>query len=232
MERAEENQLSRGLQIVKRFGLAAVLMVAALIVVFVTLIPRPENRLGLGGSLKIETASDVDVYIGNRHVGTGSVELTWDELFGTPDFQPLAIPVTTDVPSPGAEGQGAVTAEALGGEGSLIVWKNDTGVTVTTPLPIASKQVLLRRQSGGLDLISVIDGDFATQSANGRRHLVPIRLRSTSAGSNEFVCGVAGSWNFGPNNRSIHGIVRSRPTAPPDEFADEIAKNGLWIPPN
>jgi hypothetical protein len=222
-------QPSRAWQIAKRFGLGVVLLVAVLVAVVVTLNPRPENRLGLGGSLKIETGPDVDVYIGNKHVGTGSLELTWDELFGTPDLQPLATPVTSVVPSPSTEGMGAVTAEALGGEGSSILWKKN-GMTVNTPLPIACKQILLRRKNGVLDLISLIDGEFAVQSASWRRFLVPIRLRSTKAESSEFVYGEAEDWNFGRNNESIHGFVRSRPTPPPDEFADEIAKKGLWIP--
>jgi hypothetical protein len=195
----------------------------------VTLMPRSENRLGLGGGLKIETGSDVDVYIGNKHVGTGLVEVTWDQLLGTPDLQPLAMPVTSVVPSPSTEGMGAVTAEAFGGEGSSILWKKD-GMTSIRPLPIACKQILVRRKNGVLDLISVIDGEFATQSASLRRFLVPIRLRSTNAESSEFVCGEVEIWNIGANNQSIHGIVRSRSMPPPDEFADEIAQNGLWIP--
>ena len=228
-ERAEQKQPSRGWQIVKRVGLGAVLLVAALVAVVVTLIPRPENRLGLGGSLKIETGPDVDVYIGNKYIGTGTVALTWDELLGTPDLESLATPITNVVPSPSTDGMGAITADALGGEGSQIIWKQN-GMTSIRPLPIACKHILLRRQNGDLDLISVIDGEFATQSASWRRFLVPIRLRSTNTESSEFVCGHVETWRFGPNNKSIHGIVRSRPTPPPDEFADEIAKKGLWIP--
>jgi hypothetical protein len=225
---AEQKQPTRGWPIVG-VGVGAVVLVAALFAVVWTLIPRPENRLGLSGSLKIETGPDVDVYIGNKHVGTGSLELTWDQLLGTPNLQPLARPVTSVFPSPSTEGMGAVTAEALGGEGSSILWKKN-GWTSITPLPIACKQILLRRKNGVLDLISVIDGEFATQSASPRRFLVPIRLRSTKAELSEFVCGEVESWNFGANNQSIHGIVRSTPTPPPDEFAEEIAKKGLWIP--
>ncbi|HUF62287.1 MAG TPA: hypothetical protein VMN36_09455 [Verrucomicrobiales bacterium] len=179
--------------------------------------------------MKIEADSGVDVYIGNKYVGTGSVELTWDELLGTPDLQPLAMAITSVVPPPSPDGMGAITAEALGGQGSQIIWKQ-VGMTSIRPLPIACKQILLRRRNGDLDLISVIDGEFATHTASWRRFLVPIRLRAANDGSSEFVCGQAESWNYGPNNKSIDGIVRSRPTPPPAEFADEIAKKRLWIP--
>jgi len=192
------------------------------------LYPRPENVLGLGGSLKIEADPDIDVYIGNKHVGTGSVELTWDELLGTSDLQPLATPITNVVPSPSTEGMGAISAKALAGEGSQIVWKKN-GMTSITPLPIACKHILLRRQNGDLDLVSVIDGEFAARNHRSR-FLVLIRLRSTKEGSTDLLCGQVETWRFGPKNKRIHGIVRIELKQPPAEFADEIAEKGLWKP--
>jgi hypothetical protein len=203
---------------------------AALVAVVIVLAVRPENTLGLRGGLKIEAEPGTDVYIGNKYVGTGSVELTWDELLGTPDLQSLVIDVSGAVPSPSTDGMGAITADAIGGQGSQIIWKQD-GRTEIKPLPIACKQILLRRKNGDLDLISVIDGEFSTQAESWRRRfLVPIRLRAANDESREFLCGQTKSWNYGPNNKSIDGIVHSRPTPPPDEFADEIAKKGLWTP--
>ncbi|MGE0375172.1 MAG: hypothetical protein AB7Q45_07115 [Planctomycetaceae bacterium] len=210
-------------------GLGALVLFAALGAAVMVLAVRPENKLGLRGGLKIEADPGVDVYIGNKYVGTGSVELTWDELLGTPALQPLATAIFSVVPSPSTDGMGAITAEAIGGQGSQIIWKQ-SGMTSITPLPIACKQILLRRQNGDLDLISVIEGEFATHTASRNRFLVPIRLRAANDESSEFVCGQAESWKFGPNNKSIDGIVHSRPTPPPDEFADEIATKGLWIP--
>lgn len=58
-----------------------------------------ENDLGLRGGLKIECDPNIDVYIGDRRVGIGSVELSWDELLGTSESQPLAVPIS-DAPSP------------------------------------------------------------------------------------------------------------------------------------
>ena len=228
-ERSELEQPLRGWLIVVGVGLGALLLVAALVAVVTVLAARPENKLGLRGGLKIEADPGVDVYIGNKYVGTGSVELTWDELLGTPDLQPLATAITGVVPSPSTDGMGAISAEALGGQGAQIIWKQN-GMTSITPLPIACKQILVRRQNGDLDLVSVIDGEFATHTESWRRFLVPIRLRAANDESGEFVCGQVESWRFAPNNKSIDGIVHSRPTSPPGEFADEIAKKGLWIP--
>jgi hypothetical protein len=205
-ERAEQEQPSRGWQIAAGVGLAALVLFAALVAVVMVLAVRPENKLGLRGGLKIEADPRTDVYIGNKHVGTGPLELTWDELLGTPDLQPLATAITSVVPSPSTDAMGAITAQAIGGQGSQIVWKQN-GMTVITPLPIACKQILVRRQNGDLDLISVIDGEFATHTESWRRFLVPIRLRAAKDESRAFVCGQAESWNFGPNKDSEEGAL-------------------------
>ena len=96
----KQRQPSRGWRIAKRVGLGALLLVAAFVVIMMVLDPRPQNRLGLGGSLKIKADPGVDVYIGNTHVGTGSLEVTWDDLLGTAERQPLATPISSDAPSP------------------------------------------------------------------------------------------------------------------------------------
>lgn len=228
IERADQKQEARGRRIAKRVGVGAVLLVTAFVVIMMVLYPRPENALGLGGTLKITADPDVDVYIGDKHIGTGSVELAWDELLGTAELQLLTKPVTRDVPSPSVEGMGAITAEALAGEGSQIVWKKN-GMTVIRPLPIACKHILLRRQNGDLDLVSVIDVEFSARNHRSR-FLVLIRLRSTKEGSTDLPCGQVETWRIGPKNKSLHGIVRTAPTPPPDEFADEIAEKGLWKP--
>ena len=69
VEGADQKQGSRGWRIAKRVGLGALLLIASLVVVVMVLYPPPENKLGLGGSLKIDADPGLDVYIGNRHVG-------------------------------------------------------------------------------------------------------------------------------------------------------------------
>lgn len=229
-ERAGQKRPSRVWRIAKTVGIGAVLLVTAFVVIMMVLSPRPENALGLGGSLKIEADPGVEVYIGNKHVGTGSVELTWDELLGTPELQPLATLISSDAPSPNLDGMGAITAEALGGKGSEIIWKENAHSTNSPSLAIVSKQILLRRSNGDLDLISVIDGELTARTKLGRRFLIPVRLRSTKDESVEFVCAKAVSWTFHPDIDWVVGIAHSRPTPPPDEVADEIGKRGLWKP--
>ena len=212
----------------KRVVLGAILMVAALVVVVLVFLPRPQNRLGLGGSLKIDTDPGVDVYIGNKHVGTGPVELTWDELLGTPEHRPLATLIYHDAPVPSGESVGAITAEGLGGEGSQIIWTNNVHSASARSLTMASKHVLLRRPQGDLDLITVIDLALTTPTDSGR-FLVPIRLRSAND-SDEFVCGQPRGWTFHPDIKWITGLVHTSLTPPPDEFAEEIKEKGLWKP--
>jgi len=228
IEQADQKQGSRGWRIAKIVGVGAVLLVTAFVVIMMVLYPRPENALGLGGSLKIEADPGIEVYIGNTHVGTGSVELTWDELLGTPELQPLAVPINHDAPSPSMEGMGAVTAEALAGEGSEIIWKENAFSTNSPSIAIVSKQILLRRSNGDIDLISVIEVELTARTELGRRFIIPVRLRSTK--DDEFVCAKATHWTFHPDIKWIIGNAHSSPTPPPEEFAEEIAKKGLWKP--
>ena len=242
VERADQQQPSRGWRIVKRVGIGALLLIVAYFAVAIVLDTPHKNELGLRGGLKIEVESGVDVYVGNKHVGTGLVELRWDDLLGTAERQPLATPISSDAPLPRMEGMGGVTAEALADEGSQIVWSRQgmtAGAQNLEPIWCAWKQVLLRRQNGDLDLILVLDGEFRARTGKWRRFLIPIRLRSANEELAEYFSdSPSGGISSGgalivPGTRIRSELwlrLRSKHEPPPNEFADEIAKRGLWKP--
>lgn len=233
---------SRGWRIAKRIGLALLLLVVTLILVQVALDPTHKNELGLRGALEIAVDPAIEVYVSDKHVGTGSVEVTWDELLGPEHDHPLAVPINKDSPSPKMDGLGGVTAEALAGDGAEIVWsrKGMTGHAQNLePISFTWIQVLLRRQDGKLDSISVLDGEFPERLGKWRRFLIPIRLRSGDAEPTVYFStlpsGGIGSRRAGilPYTRigsKLRLTLRSAHEEPPDEFADEIVRNGLWKP--
>lgn len=91
---------SRGWRIAKQFVLGALVVLVAVALLQVALDLPHENELGLRGGLKIESGPSVKIFIGDKHVGTGSVELTWGDLLGTSVIQPLAVPIKTVALSP------------------------------------------------------------------------------------------------------------------------------------
>ena len=233
---------SRGWRIAKQFVLGALVVLVAVALLQVALDLPHENELGLRGGLKIESGPSVKVFIGDKHVGTGSVELTWDDLLGTSEIQPLAVPINTVALSPSMEGLGGVTAKALTNDDSEIIW-HQNGMKGSAqnlePITLAWEQVLVRRQNGKLDLILVLDGEFQAQTNSWRRFLVPIRLRSSNAESSVYFSdrpsGGMSSASGGMIPRSKIGSslwlrILSKHESPPDEFSDEIATNGLWTP--
>ena len=238
---ADQKQPSRRWLFAKIVGIGLLLVVIALVLIQVALDPPHENELGLRGGLKVEVDPSVEVYIGNKHVGTGLVELTWDDLLGTGEKQSLAMPINADAPSPTTGEMGGVSAETLSGEGSQIVWKR-VGMSGSAqnlePITFTWKQVLLRRPTGELDAVSVLDGEFRVQAGTWRRFLVPIRLRSTSGNTEYFPDTPSGGVSSArggivPATKLGSALwlrLQTKHERPPDEFADEIATNGLWRP--
>ena len=212
-------------------------------VVQVVLAPPLSNELGMRGGFEVDVDPNVEVYIGNEFIGTGPVKVTWDDLLGPSKTPPLAIAIDPDAPSPDLQGIGGVTAEALAGEGSEIMWTNQGmsghGQYLGGPFAYTWKKVLLRRANGDLDSLSVLDGEFPARSGKWRRFLIPVRLRSTDEEAGEYFFdaphGPISSPSGGPIPTRIIGPqlllkLNSKPEPPPEEFADQVTKARLWKP--
>ena len=229
----------------KRILLGVVVIVLSVVavgaVVQVVLAPPLSNELGMRGRLEIVCGPSTEVYVGNDFIGTGPVTVTWDDLLGPSKAPPLAIPLNPNAPSPAEQGMGGVTAEALAGEGSEIVWTEQGmsghGEFLGGPFAYAWKKVLLRRANGDLDCLSVLDGEFPSRTGKWHRFLIPIRLRSTDEAAGEQFFNSSGgeirSPSGGPIPTSIIGPqlllkFTFKPEAPPQELAEQFTGNRLW----
>jgi hypothetical protein len=220
-------------------GIGILLVVVGFVVFQVAFDVPHENEFGLRGGLSIVVDPNVDVYVGDEYVRTGSIDLTWDELLGTPELPPLARSISNDAPSPHMNQMGGVTAEALAGENAEIVWARN-GMAGKAhnyePIAFAWKQVLVKRQNGDLDYIDVLDAEFPGRKGRWQRFLIPLRFRSTDESEVYFSDGPSG----GISSRSsgiplqMGSFLRlrfsSKSEAPPDAFAEQINENGLWKP--
>ena len=102
-----------GLLIALALGFAAVSSL-----VFTT--PLTRNDLGLLGGLRVTSDEATVVYAGDRRIGEGTVDVSWNELLGAAGRPPLAIPV-------GAEFLDGELPELLGDGTAEIVWSKTGG---------------------------------------------------------------------------------------------------------
>ncbi len=244
-----QKQESPGVFTLRRIVLGVVCVVLLVVVVGAVvqtvLAPPLRNELDMRGTLEVAVNANVEVYIGNEFIGIGPGKVTWDDLLGPSKKPPLAIPLDPDVPSPNGQGMGGVTAEALAGAGSEIVWTKQgmsgRGEFLGGTFVFAWKKVLLRHANGDFDSLSVLDGEFPSRTGKWRRFLIPVRLRSSDETAGEFFfdspSGSIGSPSGGPIPTSIIGpqlllTLRVLPEPPPEEFVDQVTKTRLWKPGN
>lgn len=220
-------------------GLAATFSIVSLLV-FTT--PLSRNELGLLGGLKVRAGSDASIYVGDRLVGAGNVEVSWNELLGATGREPLAIALSGSAAAPSLKGMGGVTAEALAGAGATIEWADSNIADVyrgEQQADYACKVVLLRRGDGTLDQVFVMDLSFPNHEGQWRRLLLPVRVRSAAeSNTGEFARVVEASGGKGgrgmiPSRRDRNTFAISLTLAEgaaPEEFAAELAEREMWRP--
>ncbi len=192
----------------------------------------PKNRFGVAGGLKLEGPAGMRLYVGDKLVGTGTIELSWDELWGG-DQPGLAMML-----EPGA---GPVTPEMLAGPGAVQLQVQPSGATSGAnqhvALDAAKETRLLRRADGTLDLVFVLAGKVTTSHHNPQRFRIVIRPRTGPLGKSGYVdSGGHGGSSRGAFMWIIPGATNQwwgfQPGEPPKEFAEEIKQKGLWEPQN
>jgi len=220
-------------------GLVAMFSIVSL---FVFTTPLSRNDLGLLGGLKVKASSDAVIYVGERLVGQGNVDVSWNELLGAAGREPLAIALPSDAPAPSLQSQGGVTAEALAGQGASIEWSDNSLADVyrgEQQADYAYKVVLLRRADGTLDQVFVIDILFPNHEGKWKRLLLPIRVRSAvESESSEFARiteagGGKGGRGMIPSRRDRNTFALTlnlAEGAAPGEFATEIDETRMWTP--
>ena len=198
---------------------------------------RSKNALGIRGAVDIHVAPDIEVYVGDRLVGLGPVELTWDDLLGSRQNSPLVVPVSGSSQTAEIGEILELNIARLAGEGARIVWSRGgmSGSSgVPEPFTFAWNQVLVRRANNQLDLITVLDGRFHPRSGSPMRFLLPIRLGADSADL-FFDPGVGGVYSRRalPGTRigsALRLSLRVVTEPGPEQFANELEDRGLWKP--
>lgn len=221
-------------------GLAAMFATVSMLV-FTT--PLARNELGLLGGLKINAGATNVVYVGDRLVGQGEVDVPWNDLLGAAGNDALAVPLSADVPAPSQKTLGGVTAETLAGSGAEIVWSKHGIADVYRggqSADYALEEVLLRRSDGTLDSVIVIDCLFSDHEGKWSRFLLPIRVRGEEdTESEEYFASVA-DLGGGKGGRGMIPSRRDRNTfalrldvvqgALPRDFEAEIKAGQMWRP--
>lgn len=129
--------------------------------------PLARNELGLLGGLRVIANDDILVYVGDRYIGHGTVNVSWNEILGSTGHPPLA----------SHEGR----LEDFVGPDAEVLWQSDgpTGVhRGSQAVNYAFGRLLVRRDDGALDHLFLIDCDFVDAQGQWTRAVLPVRARS------------------------------------------------------
>lgn len=208
----------------------------ALVSLLVFTAPLARNDLGLLGGLRVEAGDDVVVYVGDRRVGVGNVDVTWNELLGAAGRPPLVVPVAD-------AGSQSALAAALAGTEATVVWQEE-GPAGThrgeQDVNFQFRQVVLRRGGGELDHLFLVECEFVTSETEWQHVLIPVRTRKPDDVAAGYFP-TARSQGGGNVNRGMIPSRRDRATfelklsvgegAPPAELSDQPETAALWTPP-
>lgn len=149
------------------FGLVSLL-------VFTT--PLTRNELGLLGGLKITAPEDTALYVGDRLVGTGTSEVSWNELLGATGRTPLAL-------------AGKSSTEAVAGADAQLLWSATGPTGVYRGVQDANygfSQALYRRPDGLLDHVILITCELPDEDSGWSKLIIPVRARQAENPSAEY----------------------------------------------
>ncbi|WP_425400899.1 hypothetical protein [Aeoliella sp.] len=146
--------------------LGAVITAFVVVTVIVLTAPLTRNELGVLGGLKIGANADTMLFVGDRHIGTGTVEVPWNDLLGAAGRPPLAVPESDGV--------------NLAGEGAELIWSQDGPNGAhrgAQNVNYKFRQELYRRADGELDHLFVITCEFPDTDSKWSSLRIPIRAR-------------------------------------------------------
>lgn len=155
-------------------GSLAVMFGLVSLLVFTT--PLTRNELGLLGGLKITAPEDTVLFVGDRRVGDGKVDVSWNELLGATGRTPLAV-------------SGQATAQSVAGKGAERLWttKGPTGVyRGVQDANYSFHQSLYRRPDGLLDHVFLIACEFPAEESDWRELVIPVRARRAENPSSDY----------------------------------------------
>lgn len=192
----------------------------------------PRNAYGLGGVLKLEAPAGMRLYVGDKLVGTGTTELSWDDIFGVEGQPGLAVMLQ---PNAGA------AAEKLVEPNMVILDIKRSGDTKVAnnegiSLSAANERWLVQRADGQIDLVFVLIGSVSATHQQERHFILFIRPRFGPEGHSAYI--EPGSHGGTSRGKVLFGVIPGKldqhwqfmPAEPPSEFAEAIKQKGLWEP--
>ena len=198
--------------------------------------PLARNELGLLGGLKVMTDDDATVYVGDRKVGTGTVEVAWNELLGSTGRPPLAIAIDSE---PTGDQLSGLLAD---GARAKLLWQAD-GPTGThrgkQDADFAFNEVVLLRPDGLCDHVILIDCQFPNATGAWQRALIPVRVRKLNSSASDFFprAGVQTGGNVSRGmipSRRDHATFELKLSvgngAVPGDLADRLSGAPMWVP--
>ncbi|MCO6047056.1 hypothetical protein NG895_24420 [Aeoliella sp. ICT_H6.2] len=192
--------------------LGAVFTAFALVTWIVLTTPLTRNELGLLGGLNVEASEDTLVFVGDRYIGTGKVEISWNDLLGAAGRPPLAVPGDKDT--------------QLAGPDAELVWSQQGPQGANRgpqDVDYSFRQQLYRRADGQFDQLFVIDCSFPKAEGQWRQLLIPVRGRKQGAAAAGYFPqpGLQGAGNVS------RGMIPSRRDAATFQLKLQVRK-GTW----
>jgi hypothetical protein len=188
------------------------------------------NIPDIGGSMTFEGDPDTRIYIGDKLVGTTQVTVTWAQLLGNENQEPLAIELSS---------ADTVTAELISGPGAKILERRNHATGHTPWMDDREDSYLIRRADGALDHVYIWLIEL-TKTNHPRRLVILMRARKGTAGSTISFdrSGGSGSHHSSPSFVKAFGkppeefvdFWHLSRYSPPDELEEEAKKKGYWEP--
>ena len=215
--------------------LAAMLLMLGLVSMLVWTTPLTRNDLGLLGGLRVVAGDQSTVFVGDRQVGTGTVDVSWNQLLGAAGQPPLAIdvdPATSSIDWP----------NLLSAPAAELAWQAD-GPTGTYrgdhDANFAFRQIVLQRRDGQLDHVQLVECEFPKAEGKWQRVVIPIRSRKLDQPASEYfpqpgaLSGGNVSRGMIPSRRdhaTFELKVTLEPGAAPNDLIDTQLSEPLWAP--
>lgn len=187
------------------------------------LIGDEEKMLPNDEGLSIEVPDGVDVYIGDNHLGQGSVFVTWNKIISPKSKIPTSRWLTSDTSE-------REILDFVSGQGSTKVWRNATSTEHDGSFDIKIDRIISRRSGGQLDQVCVMTLTLGDGEGGTIHIVVPIRLRSDSHYFTDEPIVESVNRESKSGQTITDTTISFQDVAPPEEYQDEIEKYGFWIP--
>lgn len=212
MNQLQAAELSRDRRLLRKRFLWVLLLIGAVLLLigvpsaaWLILGPVYAASAKLIGGVMINDFPTTRIYVGDKFIGVGNAEISWDMLLGLNGMQSPALEVLP--------GSAMPTAEQLAGPGARDVASPlCVGTGSTKWITTAHECRFLRRGDGSFDLVNVLCIDLNAPSRKPRRFVLPIRLREgdTPSTISFYVAGVSCSQVNTPAALKFLGVQPDR----------------------